>query len=124
MRRAFVVLPIIFFIFLGSLIFSLGLKFESYRMHDNDLHWLTLHMISFKEMIKDSLYGNKISFVDNKAEISLEFDRYAYKAIITKFDMQLSNQYIYYVDLLGRHVALSQEFSRREDFIFSPQFVK
>lgn len=117
--RAFILLPFLFFILLGGMLMFLSLRFEGYSKY-RDHNFFALHFVSFKERIKDGIKNNKIQFENGYAFVAYNVEQYKYKAVILEFDSKLIDKSVYLVDIFGENMQNMQEFSKREDFIFSP----
>ncbi len=127
--RGMILLPLVLLVFLGALVLILGLKSESLREDlkamNQQILWLDLHLLSFKEQLKIELQSANLtsdSFMDFSMIIAEDFH---YRAVIKKLEQSLEQngrlESFYFVDIFGIYRDSSkeflQEFSTRRAFI-------
>lgn len=116
LRRGYILLSFVLLIVVGGMIFFLSFKKTSLTqniLQDNQSQvWLTLHMQSFRNVLKEKLQNRQILFSNaNFAEFSMRFEKiYHYKAIITRVENTLGVE-IYWVDIFGVQEGKTQKYS-------------
>ncbi|WP_297813448.1 hypothetical protein [uncultured Helicobacter sp.] len=127
--RGIVLLPLILFIFLGTLVLILGVKSESFKQDLRAIHqrilWLDLHLLSFKEQLKVELKSKGLTTKDFSTFSAVIAEDYHYRAVVKKLEKNLEQngnmEAFYFVDIFGvyrdKHKEFLQEFSTRRAFI-------
>lgn len=127
--KGIILLPLVLLVFLGTLVLILGLKNESFR---NDLRainqqilWLDLHLLSFKEQLKVELKSSNATSSDFATFSMVIADDFHYKAVVKRMEGELEqnnhSEAVYFVDVFGVYrdsrKEFLQEFSTRRAFI-------
>lgn len=127
--RGVILLPLVLLVFLGTLVLILGLKKESFR---NDLKainqqilWLDLHLLSFKEQLKVELKSSSATSSDFTTFSMVIAEDFHYQAVVKRLEETLEQNHhseaVYFVDIFGiyrdSHKEFLQEFSTRRAFI-------
>lgn len=113
--RGVVLLPLTLLVFLGALVLILGLKSESFKQDlksmNQQILWLDLYLLSFKEQLKVELQSINPPIQDFMVFSRVIAKDFHYKAVVKRLEGDKKNlEAFYFVDIFGVYRDSSKEF--------------
>ncbi|MDE5926494.1 MAG: hypothetical protein K2G68_07275, partial [Helicobacter sp.] len=104
--RGVVLLPLTLLVFLGALVLILGLKSESFKQDlksmNQQILWLDLYLLSFKEQLKVELQSINPPIQDFMVFSRVIAEDFHYKAVVKRLEGDKKNlEAFYFVDIFG-----------------------